>query len=141
MITVAEERMSIGVDIATLRRCSRKIEGRFAVDAVAQRIAPLLIGERGTIELRTVLILEITLQGVDNILADSRGAVDTVFGILPEDEESDDSLESVMSIIMDVRTELRKRKADDLADMIRNRLAEAGIQLEDSADGMKWKRI
>ena len=46
-----------------------------------------------------------------------------------------------MKILIDVRAELRKRKAYDLADMVRDRLTEAGIQLEDSAEGVKWKKI
>ncbi len=66
---------------------------------------------------------------------------DTVFGILPDDEKSNEGMDSVMKILMDIRSELRKRKMYDLADMIRDRLTESGIQLEDSADGMKWKRI
>ena len=65
---------------------------------------------------------------------------DRVLGILPEDKK-DDSMDSVMQILIDVRSELRKKKVYDLADMIRNRLTEAGIQLEDSADGVKWKKI
>jgi cysteinyl-tRNA synthetase len=68
--------------------------------------------------------------------------IDTVLGILPADPEEDDgTLDSVMGIMIDMRAELRKRKAYDLADMIRDRLAEAGIKIEDSSDGAKWKRI
>ena len=67
--------------------------------------------------------------------------VDEVLGIMPEDSGSDDSMDAVMSILIDIRAELRKRKAYDLADTIRDRLAEAGIQLEDSSSGAKWKRI
>ena len=40
----------------------------------------------------------------------------------------------------EVRKELRKRKAYDLADSIRNQLAEKGIMLEDAAEGVKWKQ-
>ncbi len=67
--------------------------------------------------------------------------IDTVLGILPADEANDDAMDAVMSILIDMRAELRSRKAYDLADMIRDRLTEAGIQLEDSADGAKWKKI
>jgi cysteinyl-tRNA synthetase len=35
---------------------------------------------------------------------------------------------------------LRKRKLYDLADAIRDQLAEKGIKLEDTAEGVKWKR-
>ncbi|MCL1979406.1 MAG: class I tRNA ligase family protein, partial [Methanomassiliicoccaceae archaeon] len=67
----------------------------------------------------------------------------TILGILPgEDDMKDDgTTEAVMEVLIELRKELRARKQYDLADMIRNRLTEAGITLEDSADGMKWKKI
>lgn len=65
-----------------------------------------------------------------------------VLGIFPEGSESDDdTLDMVMQILIDLRGELRGRKAYDLSDMIRDRLGEAGIRLEDSGDGAKWKKI
>ena len=66
---------------------------------------------------------------------------DTVLGILPKDEETGEELDSVMSILIDLRQELRKRKMYDLADVIRDRVKEAGFTLEDSSEGAKWKRI
>jgi cysteinyl-tRNA synthetase len=67
----------------------------------------------------------------------------TILGILPGDDnmKDDGTTDAVMEVLMDLRKELRARKQYDLADMIRARLADAGISLEDSADGMKWKRI
>ncbi len=66
---------------------------------------------------------------------------DTVLGIIPDDEGRDEDLDSVMSILIDLRQELRKRKMYDLADLIRDRVKDAGFSLEDSAEGAKWKRI
>lgn len=66
---------------------------------------------------------------------------DTVLGILPADDAGDEGFDKVMSVLIDLRKELRARKQYDLADMIRDRLAEAGYRLEDSADGAKWKKI
>lgn len=66
---------------------------------------------------------------------------DAVLGILPKDEETGEELDSVMSILIDLRQELRKRKMYDLADVIRDRVKEAGFTLEDSSEGAKWKRI
>ena len=66
---------------------------------------------------------------------------DTVLGIMPEDSETGKDLDSVMAILIDLRQELRKRKMYDLADMIRDRVKEAGFSLEDSAEGAKWKRL
>ncbi|MCL2296165.1 MAG: cysteine--tRNA ligase [Methanomassiliicoccaceae archaeon] len=65
-----------------------------------------------------------------------------ILGILQEDDMKDDgTTDAVMAVLIELRKELRARKQYDLADMIRNRLADAGITLEDTADGMKWKKI
>ena len=66
---------------------------------------------------------------------------DTVLGIMPQDGETGEDLDAVMSILVDLRQELRKRKMYDLADMIRDRVKDAGFSLEDSAEGAKWKRL
>jgi cysteinyl-tRNA synthetase len=67
--------------------------------------------------------------------------MDSIFDILPLQKEGDDKLDDVMALLIDMRKELRKRKAYDLSDMIRDRLAEAGIKIEDTADGAKWKLL
>ncbi|MBQ8180100.1 MAG: cysteine--tRNA ligase [Candidatus Methanomethylophilaceae archaeon] len=65
-----------------------------------------------------------------------------ILNIIPQDDGADDgTLDSVMDILIDLRAQLRKDKRYDLADMIRDRLKESGIALEDSSDGAKWKRI
>jgi cysteinyl-tRNA synthetase len=67
----------------------------------------------------------------------------TILGIFPgeEDMKDDGTADAVMEVLIELRKELRVRKQYDLADMIRNKLAEAGITLEDTAEGMKWKKI
>ena len=65
-----------------------------------------------------------------------------ILGILPETGSGNSELlDSVMSILIDLRAELRKNKMYAYADMIRDRLSESGIRLEDSADGAVWKKI
>lgn len=66
---------------------------------------------------------------------------DTILGILPKDEETGEDLDAIFSILIDLRQELRKRKMYDLADLIRDRVKDAGFSLEDSSEGAKWKRI
>ena len=66
----------------------------------------------------------------------------SILNIIPQDDGADDeTLDNVLNILIDLRGELRKKKMYDLADMIRDRLKESGIALEDSSDGAKWKRI
>ena len=78
-------------------------------------------------------------EGVKNIL-DFLEEMDQVFGILPSEEIAENDLDGVMQILIEVRKELRKRKLFDLADAIRNMLDEQGIKLEDTAEGVKWKK-
>ena len=69
------------------------------------------------------------------------GEMDSVFGILPAvPKEGADRSGEVIDILIEVRNELRKRKQYDLADKIRDRLKETGIELQDTAEGVKWKR-
>ena len=46
----------------------------------------------------------------------------------------------LMDIIIEIRQEARKKKDWAIADQIRNKLAAVGIVLEDSPQGVRWKR-
>lgn len=82
---------------------------------------------------------ELSNKGAENILS-AFNEMDCVFGILPESKTEDDS-EDLIRILIDVRNDLRKLKQYALADSIRDRLKECGIELQDSAEGVKWIRI
>lgn len=82
---------------------------------------------------------ELSSKGAENILS-SFNEMDSVFGILPELKTEDDS-EDLIRLLIDVRNDLRKMKQYALADSIRDRLKECGIELQDSAEGVKWIRI
>jgi cysteinyl-tRNA synthetase len=64
---------------------------------------------------------------------------DQILGILPGLEHGPDQFDDIMEIIVNIRQELRKRKLYDLADKIRDSLAEKGVILEDTTEGVKWK--
>jgi cysteinyl-tRNA synthetase len=67
--------------------------------------------------------------------------MDSVFAILPAEQASaEDRSGDMIDILIEVRNELRKRKQYDLADKIRERLKEKGVELQDTAEGVKWKR-
>lgn len=80
-------------------------------------------------------------QGVQNVLG-ALHEMDYVFGILPSAPEAapTDRSGEIIDLLVEVRTELRKRKQFDLADRIRDQLKEKGIELQDTAEGVKWKR-
>ncbi len=62
-----------------------------------------------------------------------------IYGLTLEDEARLD--EELLKLIVDVRGELRRRKIYEVADMIRDRLREMGIVLEDVGDKTIYYRI
>jgi cysteinyl-tRNA synthetase len=50
-----------------------------------------------------------------------------------------DLTNELIALLIDVRKELRTKKEWALADMIRDRLGESGVQLEDAPDGTHWR--
>ena len=65
-----------------------------------------------------------------------------VLGIIPEkieSGESDQRLNDVMQVMIDLRNKFREEKNFQGADMIRDRLAEARIKLKDSREGTNWE--
>jgi len=56
-----------------------------------------------------------------------------------EDTANFELIESLMNIILEIRQNARDTKDWAMADKIRDRLKEAGITLEDTPQGVKWK--
>jgi len=63
---------------------------------------------------------------------------DRIFGILEEKEEE---LSPELKKLVDEREKARKDKDYARADKIRNELKQKGIILEDTKDGVRWKKI
>jgi len=77
-------------------------------------------------------------RGALSLLLDSFETMDRILGILTkaEDELLDDEIEQLIV----ERTEARKAKNWARADEIRDLLTERGILLEDTAQGIRWRR-
>lgn len=68
-----------------------------------------------------------------------------VLGVVPDLEAKEEGLgggaeEDLLRLLVDVRAEARKARQWALADMVRDRLGELGIQLVDTPAGTEWKR-
>jgi cysteinyl-tRNA synthetase len=61
-----------------------------------------------------------------------------VLGIITEKKE--ELLDSEVEALIEKRKQARKDKNFALADQIRQELADQGILLEDTREGVKWKR-
>ena len=66
-----------------------------------------------------------------------------IFGLdfTKKEEGADIKLNHLMEIIINIREHARNEKNYDLSDEIRNQLREAGVQLEDTPNGVRWKMI
>ncbi len=66
-----------------------------------------------------------------------------VIGILETEagQENDGLAEKLMDIIIGIRQDARKEKNWAVADRIRDELKNAGIVLEDTPQGVRWKRV
>lgn len=78
-------------------------------------------------------------KGAENIMR-FFDEIDRVLGILSREADVEDVSSEMIGILVEVRQELRKRRLFDLADVIRDKLLQKGIELEDTAEGVKWKR-
>jgi len=78
-------------------------------------------------------------EGVENIL-DVIEDFDSIFDILKRETDWGDDLQiGLIELFLQTREEARKRKDFATADGIRNGLAKLNIEIQDSADGPKWK--
>ena len=60
---------------------------------------------------------------------------------LSDHGQEDDSLtNSLMEVLISLRTEAKEAKNWAMADQIRDQLKAIGVALEDTAEGVRWKR-
>ena len=78
-------------------------------------------------------------KGVENVIA-AMEEMDQVFGVLPQAAPVEDRSAELVELLIEVRNELRARKQYDLADRVRDGLKARGIEIQDTAEGVKWKR-
>lgn len=92
-------------------------------------------------KLRKQINQEETPKNLDKVNAFLKDFVDGVLGIWPEKEASSghDKTEQLVELLIDLRAQARDNKNFELADAIRNRLSELGIELMDKPEGTQFK--
>ena len=64
----------------------------------------------------------------------------SILGIKLETVTLPDQSAQLIELLIDVRQQLRQKREYELADLIRNRMRELGIILEDTSAGTRWRR-
>jgi len=90
-------------------------------------------------EANQALKREVLSGAVIRVLLDELEAIDRVLGFLPPADAAKLEDEEVERLIAE-RTEARRNKNWARADEIRDLLAERGIILEDTPQGVRWRR-
>ncbi len=80
----------------------------------------------------------ITAENGEKILKWIREDLSNIFGIFTRERRKLPA-EKLIDILVNVRSELRKRKIYDLADKIREHLKKIGVELEDIGDKTVWR--
>ncbi len=81
-----------------------------------------------------------SLSSADQIelLAAMNGFVFDVLGLKPAADQSDATLNAVMDVILEIRKNARENKDWTTSDLIRDKMAAAGITIKDSREGTTW---
>jgi cysteinyl-tRNA synthetase len=84
---------------------------------------------------------ELTQKDIDLLKKIYHNFVFDVLGLKPEDDNSKTSqvLGNVVNLVLGIRNKAKAEKNFQLSDEIRNKLAEAGVQVKDSKEGSTWK--
>ena len=82
----------------------------------------------------------ISNKDLDRLSKELNGFVFEVLGLKKIESTGDNSLDTVMELVLDMRQRARANKDWDAADAIRDKLAEAGITVKDNAEGASWTK-
>ena len=75
------------------------------------------------------------LQPAQSMLRELTG----VLGLRLQEKQGAGDADKFIDLLVEVRSEVRKQKLWALSDLIRDRLKELGVTLEDTKDGTKWR--
>ncbi len=78
------------------------------------------------------------VQRLAGPLLETLASLGSIFGILEAESASHGRLSELVSLVLELRSELRAKREYALADRIRDRMSKLGLVLEDSAEETKW---
>ena len=94
-------------------------------------LAPVINGIKGSTLMRNA----ISTTSYKLILNTFRIFLEDILGMKPMQAQQNGKLDTVLSLLAEIRADAKKRKDFATSDQIRNKLAEAGVILKDEKDG------
>jgi cysteinyl-tRNA synthetase len=70
---------------------------------------------------------------------DTLRALTGVLGLRLSEKKGSGDADKFVALLVEIRTEMRKQKNWAMSDLIRDRLKELGVTIEDSKDGTSWR--
>jgi cysteinyl-tRNA synthetase len=135
-----------GADDARLSAAAKAFDAAFHVAMDDDFNTPIAIAAcHGFVgEMRGLLAAPVGRDAWKAALATFEACAGDVLGLLPAGEAAPSAtngdLEPVMKAVLDVRKVLRDRKLFDVADVLRDGLARAGVEVKDTKDGAVWSK-
>lgn len=78
---------------------------------------------------------EIAKETFDTLRTTYQVLIEQIFGLQPMQAAQNNTLDTVLSVLIEIRKDAKARKDFATSDQIRNKLAEAGVLLKDEKDG------
>ncbi|MHA2074826.1 MAG: cysteine--tRNA ligase [Candidatus Hodarchaeales archaeon] len=138
--TIATIDQTKGGDSTSLRDDLRKVEEEF-ISAMEDDLNT--VGALQAV-LKFIKTVNSNLENEKVLLDEAKEKIILLMGILGINLETDSqqgktSLSELIDLVVNLRTDLRKVKQFELADQLRTKLGDLGIQLEDKPEGTIWK--
>lgn len=83
--------------------------------------------------------IKLTAEDIEKLRANFRTFFFEILGMMPDEQGNSDLTSVLMDLIIDVRQDAKSNKNWPLADLIRNKLGDAGIVIKDTKDGAEWE--
>jgi len=118
-----------------VRKNGTRFWGSVVITALHDRADRVIGFSKVTRDLTQRKLNEDALKEKSLLLETYKTWLEDILGMKPLQAATDNKLDQVLSLLIEIRKDARNRKDWATSDQIRNKLAEAGVLLKDEKDG------
>ncbi len=139
-LTSALENAAQGKADAEIQTLAKEFRSRFEKEMNDDFNTPAAIGQLFDFsrEINKRLVSDLSKGSLDLLYSTFKILADDVLGILPKEKFEPVAAEPFIELLLEMRDQLRQEKNWSLADLIRNRLQELGVVVNDGKEGARW---